>query len=323
MATRGFRFLNPDARSFLCFSTRGMVNLKSEDAHPNPLYSICITCRNANQTIGRSLTSVLRQLDDRFEVIIVDGGSTDGTVETIRRLEREYRKLTIICHPCSRGAGRDIAFRRSKGRYLIQQVDADVIYRPTFQLILAYYHSREKIFGKYSLQVPTAFLISSRDVMESIGGWPDLQFAEDLYVYVKLTRVCTFERKRSLEKVAVKEHVKIERRRLYRVNERAYLVWRDFHRYLPFAQAVELLRGSIREEGRSPVTKFGTVGMFFLGALGQYSKTRYKLSGDDMRLLVWTHAFVIALDRSPYVYDLLFERTKELFPQVQRFTPTG
>jgi len=252
----------------------------------------------------------------------VDGGSTDGTVEVLRRMQGKHRKLTIICHPCSRGLGRDIAYKSSKGRYLIQQVDADAIYRPTLQIILDYYHSRENIVGKYALWVPTAFLISSKDVMESIGGWPDLQFAEDLYVYIKLTRVCTFERRRSLQEVAVKEHVRGKCRLLSRASEHGYFVWRDFHRFLPFAQAVELLRASLREQGRSLPMRFGTVPIFIMGALGQYSKTRYKLPSDDLQLYMWISAFIATWEGAPDFYDLVFERKKALLPRVERITST-
>jgi glycosyltransferase involved in cell wall biosynthesis len=285
-----------------------------------PLYSICITCRNAITTINRSLASILSQLDDRFEVILVDGGSTDGTVEIVRRMERKHRNLIVISQPCSRGVGRDIAYRRSKGQYLIQQVDMDVIYRPTLHSILDYYHSRERIVGKYALQIPTAFLICSRDLMDRIGGWPDLQFAEDLYVYIKLTRVCTLERRRSLQDAAVREHIKGKCRLLSRASQRGYFVWRDFHRCLPFTETVEVLRMSLREEGRPFLIRLGTVPVFVLGALGQYSKMRYRLPGDDLQLYMWTSAFIAAWEGGPDFYDLIFERTKALLPRIERIT---
>jgi glycosyltransferase involved in cell wall biosynthesis len=288
----------------------------------DPLYSICITCRNVIKTISSSLGSILSQLDDRFEVILVDGGSTDGTAEIVRRIQRNQRNLIVIGQPCSRGAGRDIAYRQARGRYLIQQVDMDVIYEPTLHSILDYYHSRERIVGEYALQVPTAFLICSRNIMDRIGGWPDLQFAEDLYVYVKLTRVCTFERRRSLQDAAVKEHVKVRSKLLSRVSQRGYFVWRDLHRCLPFAEVVELLRTSLREEERSLPAKLGTVPAFMLGVLGQYSKMRYKLSTDEVQLYMWTSTFIAEWEGRPNFWDLIFDRTKSLLPRVEKVPPS-
>lgn len=273
---------------------------------PNPVYSICITYRNVIGTVARSLTSILSQLDDRFEVVVVDGGSTDGTVEAVRRIQGKYGRLTLICHPCSRGQGRDIAYRRSRGKYLIQGGDGDMIYRPALQSILDYYHSREKIFEKYALVIPGAFLcICNRNIMDSVGGWPNLQYAEDVYIYVKLIQVCTVERNASLFDAAVKEHVRGKRRFLSYANlEYSYTVWRDFHRYLPIAQMIEMLRIYLRRKRALPI-KFGSAALFVLGALGQYSKTRYKLRGNELQ------SFLQA-ERLGMIHDPSYEKSSTL-----------
>ena len=284
MIESGLSIVEGNSRSISYLLSRDALGLENGAGHPNPVYSICITYRNMIGTVARSLTSILSQLDDRFEVVIVDGGSTDGTVEAVRRIQGKYGRLTLICHPCSRGQGRDIAYRLSKGKYVIQGGDGDMIYRPTLQSILDYYHSCEKVFEKYALVIPGAFLcICTRDIMDSVGGWPDLQYAEDVYIYVKLMQVCTVERNTSLFDVAVKEHVRSKRRFLsYADLEYTYIVWRDFHRYLPIAQMIEILRRYLRRKRVLPI-KFGTAALFLLGALGQYSKTRYKLHGEELQ----------------------------------------
>lgn len=52
-----------------------------------PSLSIVMPCLNAAATIGRSLDSILTQGQDDVEVVVADGGSTDGTVDLLRRRE--------------------------------------------------------------------------------------------------------------------------------------------------------------------------------------------------------------------------------------------
>ena len=48
-----------------------------------PLFSIVMPVLNAGEFVERALRSVLAQAGDDTEVIVVDGGSTDGSVEVI------------------------------------------------------------------------------------------------------------------------------------------------------------------------------------------------------------------------------------------------
>ena len=52
-----------------------------------PLFSIATPCWNSVSTIERTIKSILAQEFKDYEYIIVDGGSTDGTVDIIKRYE--------------------------------------------------------------------------------------------------------------------------------------------------------------------------------------------------------------------------------------------
>lgn len=51
------------------------------------LFSIITVCFNSEKTIERTIQSVLNQTYHDFEYIIVDGASTDGTLEIIKKYE--------------------------------------------------------------------------------------------------------------------------------------------------------------------------------------------------------------------------------------------
>lgn len=51
-----------------------------------PYFSVITVCRNARQAIGESVTSLLDQSISDYEYVVVDGASTDGTLEMIQQM---------------------------------------------------------------------------------------------------------------------------------------------------------------------------------------------------------------------------------------------
>lgn len=62
-----------------------------------PFVSVVIAARNEEASIGECLERVLTGSypPDRYEVIVVDDGSTDGTAEVVRRLQRRHRPALV------------------------------------------------------------------------------------------------------------------------------------------------------------------------------------------------------------------------------------
>ena len=54
------------------------------------LVSIITPCFNSEKTIARTFEAMIRQTYQKIEYIVIDGGSTDGTLEIIREYEKKF-----------------------------------------------------------------------------------------------------------------------------------------------------------------------------------------------------------------------------------------
>jgi len=87
-----------------------------------PLVSIVIPCYNAEAFVGEAIESALNQTYPNVEVIVVDDGSTDGSVDVIRSFGERVRWETGPNH--GGGAARNRGIEISCGE-LIQFLDSD------------------------------------------------------------------------------------------------------------------------------------------------------------------------------------------------------
>jgi len=55
--------------------------------------SVITACYNSGKTIGHTLQSVREQTHDDIEHIVVDGGSSDGTVDLVKRHGKRVSKI--------------------------------------------------------------------------------------------------------------------------------------------------------------------------------------------------------------------------------------
>jgi glycosyltransferase involved in cell wall biosynthesis len=190
-----------------------------------PIYSICITNYNTEDSIKKSLDSIVAQIDDQFELVIVDNCSTDSSQEIIRAYEKRFN-VRLIIEKCSRGIGRQIALENSSGKYIIGQMDMDDVFKPNLKKLLQIYHDN---FENCMLVTSEIIMIAPKELVTKIGGYQDLNYLEDRDLYSRAARMgCLRYYKFSIKDYEIKKR-KIGRR-VKRVIEQQYSMYRESFR---------------------------------------------------------------------------------------------
>src|SRR5688572_17674428 len=89
------------------------------------MVSVIVTVLNEGKHLRDLLESLVVQ-EPPYEVIVVDAGSTDGTVQIAKRFTQDFPGFHLHHQPGSRGDGRNFGAQHAKGDYLAF-IDGDCI----------------------------------------------------------------------------------------------------------------------------------------------------------------------------------------------------
>lgn len=112
------------------FSLKALFGETNDGNNPDPrkdiTVSIIIPAYNATSTLPRCLDSIIPQLDDSMELIVVDDGSSDGTFNLLADRYKDVKQLIPVRVAKNRGAAkaRNDGLRLARGR-MIAFCDAD------------------------------------------------------------------------------------------------------------------------------------------------------------------------------------------------------
>lgn len=107
--------------------------------------SICIPTLNRGSYIGETLESIVSQLEDGVEVVIVDGGSTDDTERVVNSYQHTYPDIRYIKKdssekkPSNEGFDRDCdhAVELAGGEYCWLMTDDDLLMQGAIRKVLS------------------------------------------------------------------------------------------------------------------------------------------------------------------------------------------
>ena len=144
-------------------------------------------------TLERSLRSLFTQLDDRFEIVIVDDGSDDGSLDILRRLQQEEPKLKVV--PLKRDPKRKLGFTRNinvqeaSGTYVLLHLDCDDVFGPYLADFTQVFHRLEKTAGRDVLISGGHINMLRRDFFLASGGYQNIYRGEDRDLWNRMAAI--------------------------------------------------------------------------------------------------------------------------------------
>lgn len=186
------------------------------------LVSVVIPVYNAEKTIEQTVMSVVNQTYNLIEIIAVNDGSTDNSIEILKRLRASYIDVMPICIIDQENGGvskaRNIGMKCARGKY-IALLDADDVWLPNklakqIEILLANPHIdflgtsrngqvlKRWFFKRFSYLTPisaklllyktffvTPTVIFRRDVLNDIGYFDETQrYAEEGNYWIRIAQ---------------------------------------------------------------------------------------------------------------------------------------
>ena len=96
------------------------MNSKKKDGLMEGMVSIIVPTYNSSYTIGSTLESIALQTYKNYEVIAVDDGSSDSTVEIIQSFESKLSSLKVIIKEVNAGVAdsRNVGIKEASGEFI-------------------------------------------------------------------------------------------------------------------------------------------------------------------------------------------------------------
>ena len=127
---------NREKEIFVCKNQAESLRVLIRAMRP-PLFSICIPCYNVEAYIRRCIDSVLEQEFYDCEIVCVDDGSTDHTLEILREYEQKDPRVRVLANGENKKLiyTRKRAINEAKGRYIIQLDSDDSLCRGSLRIL--------------------------------------------------------------------------------------------------------------------------------------------------------------------------------------------
>ena len=137
---------------------------------------------NMQNTILQSILSIHNQLDDNYEIIVVDGGSTDNSISILKKARNFITNLKIIELKRDKkrylGEDRNISIQNATGEYILLHLDCDDVYFPHLKSWVKAFHMIETLYGDDILVSGQHINMARKSVLQEKGPYKNVLFED-------------------------------------------------------------------------------------------------------------------------------------------------
>jgi len=111
--------------------------------------SVCIPTRNRKDLLEKCIKSILNQSVPPFEIVIIDGNSSDDTKEMILNLSKKFNFIKYFFQETHNGIALDVinSLNCAKGDYCWMMSDDDLLHKDAINDVSHFLNDRKNISG--------------------------------------------------------------------------------------------------------------------------------------------------------------------------------
>lgn len=189
-----FAFLRTYQKRHENYDEREMQVLCEQNATAYPEISVIMPVYNVEKELCVALESILTQTFRNIEIICINDGSTDGTLDVLQKYAKNDKRISVYTQPnCGQSVARNRGVERAKGKYIYFMDGDDFL--DEFALEILYKQSE-----KYDLDVlyfdAAAFSETECEQLEEYNKYYERvhSYSQKVYTGLELMRqMCSYK----------------------------------------------------------------------------------------------------------------------------------